>query len=98
MYGRLASPELGRSKPGYRTLASRMHAGAFNPGEVPSAHRVRVVYVPAQPLRPGLPIRAAWGGTMRVLVTWGSKRGGTEGIARIIGERLIEAGHEVVFL
>jgi menaquinone-dependent protoporphyrinogen oxidase len=35
---------------------------------------------------------------MRVLVTWGSKRGGTEGIARIIGERLIEAGHEVVFL
>ena len=35
---------------------------------------------------------------MRVLVTWGSKRGGTEGIARIVGERLIEAGHEVVLL
>ena len=32
---------------------------------------------------------------MRVLVTWGSKRGGTEGIARTIGEALREAGYEV---
>ncbi|HTP24070.1 MAG TPA: flavodoxin domain-containing protein, partial [Anaeromyxobacteraceae bacterium] len=35
---------------------------------------------------------------MRVLVTWGSKRGGTEGIARVIGARLIEAGHEPVLV
>jgi menaquinone-dependent protoporphyrinogen oxidase len=32
---------------------------------------------------------------MRVLVTWGSKLGGTEGIARTIGEVLREAGHDV---
>jgi menaquinone-dependent protoporphyrinogen oxidase len=35
---------------------------------------------------------------MRVLVTWGSKRGGTEGIARIIGEALREAGFDVELL
>ncbi len=35
---------------------------------------------------------------MRVLVTWGSKRGGTEGIARNIGEALEEAGFEVDLL
>ena len=35
---------------------------------------------------------------MRVLVTWGSKRGGTEGIARIVGEELQRAGHEVCVL
>lgn len=33
---------------------------------------------------------------MRVLITWGSKRGGTEGIARMIGDDLRGAGHEVV--
>jgi menaquinone-dependent protoporphyrinogen oxidase len=33
---------------------------------------------------------------MRVLVTWGSKRGGTEGIARLVGEALGAAGHEAV--
>lgn len=32
---------------------------------------------------------------MRVLVTWGSKRGGTEGIARIIGETLEARGFDV---
>jgi menaquinone-dependent protoporphyrinogen oxidase len=32
---------------------------------------------------------------MRVLVTWGSKRGGTEGIAAIVGERLKATGIEV---
>lgn len=32
---------------------------------------------------------------MRILVTWGSKRGGTEGIARIVGEILRERGFEV---
>jgi len=32
---------------------------------------------------------------MRVLVTWGSKRGGTEEIARIVGEELAHAGLEV---
>ena len=32
---------------------------------------------------------------MRVLVTWGSKAGGTEGIARIIGDSLEEAGYDV---
>jgi menaquinone-dependent protoporphyrinogen oxidase len=32
---------------------------------------------------------------MRVLLTWGSKAGGTEGIARIVGETLAQAGHEV---
>jgi menaquinone-dependent protoporphyrinogen oxidase len=32
---------------------------------------------------------------MRVLVTWGSKRGGTEGIARILGEALQHEGHPV---
>ncbi|MCX5744142.1 MAG: hypothetical protein NT062_16760 [Proteobacteria bacterium] len=32
---------------------------------------------------------------MYVLITWGSKRGGTEGIARIIGETLREAGLRV---
>ncbi len=35
---------------------------------------------------------------MRVLVTWGSKRGGTEGIARIIAEELVREGHEVDLL
>jgi menaquinone-dependent protoporphyrinogen oxidase len=35
---------------------------------------------------------------MRVLVTWGSKRGGTEGIARIIGEVLEQRGHQVTLL
>jgi len=35
---------------------------------------------------------------MRVLVTWGSKRGGTEGIGRMIGEALQERGLEVVAL
>jgi menaquinone-dependent protoporphyrinogen oxidase len=33
---------------------------------------------------------------MRILVTWGSKRGGTAGIARIIAESLRERGHEVI--
>lgn len=33
---------------------------------------------------------------MRVLVTWGSKRGGTEGIAHIVGDALESAGFEVV--
>ncbi len=32
---------------------------------------------------------------MRVLVTWGSKRGGTEGIARAIAETLAARGHDV---
>jgi menaquinone-dependent protoporphyrinogen oxidase len=32
---------------------------------------------------------------MRVLVTWGSKRGGTEGIGRILGESLAQRGFEV---
>ena len=32
---------------------------------------------------------------MRVLVTWGSKRGGTEGIARILGEALQHEGLDV---
>lgn len=32
---------------------------------------------------------------MRVLVVFGSKRGGTEGIAREVGETLHQAGHEV---
>lgn len=32
---------------------------------------------------------------MRVLVIWGSKRGGTEGIAREIGEAMRERGHDV---
>lgn len=32
---------------------------------------------------------------MRVLVTWGSKRGGTEGIARIVGEQLQREGFDV---
>jgi len=32
---------------------------------------------------------------MRVLVTWGSERGGTEGIAKIVGNTLREQGHEV---
>jgi menaquinone-dependent protoporphyrinogen oxidase len=32
---------------------------------------------------------------MRVLITWGSKRGGTEGIARIVGEELQSHGVEV---
>ena len=35
---------------------------------------------------------------MRVLVTWGSKRGGTEGIARMVGAVLAEAGHDPVLL
>lgn len=35
---------------------------------------------------------------MRVLVTWGSKRGGTEGIARIVGEALRRQGHVVALL
>jgi hypothetical protein len=35
---------------------------------------------------------------MRVLVTWGSKRGGTEGIARIIGLALKEHGFDVDML
>jgi menaquinone-dependent protoporphyrinogen oxidase len=33
---------------------------------------------------------------MRVLVTWGSKRGGTEGIGRMLGEALAEHGFDVV--
>jgi menaquinone-dependent protoporphyrinogen oxidase len=33
---------------------------------------------------------------MRVLVTWGSKRGGTEGIARIVADALTARGLEVV--
>jgi menaquinone-dependent protoporphyrinogen oxidase len=33
---------------------------------------------------------------MRVLVTWGSKRGGTEGIGRTLGQALEERGVEVV--
>ncbi|MGO9828896.1 MAG: flavodoxin domain-containing protein [Myxococcaceae bacterium] len=32
---------------------------------------------------------------MRVLITWGSKRGGTEGIARMVGEALRSQGVEV---
>jgi menaquinone-dependent protoporphyrinogen oxidase len=35
---------------------------------------------------------------MHVLVTWGSKRGGTEGVARIIGEVLEQEGHQVTLL
>ena len=33
--------------------------------------------------------------TMRVLVAWGSKRGGTEGIARMVGEELTSRGFTV---
>lgn len=33
---------------------------------------------------------------MRILVTWGSKRGGTEGIARTIGDALRREGMEVI--
>jgi menaquinone-dependent protoporphyrinogen oxidase len=36
-----------------------------------------------------------WEVKMRVLVTWGSKRGGTEGIGRILGEALEAHGFEV---
>lgn len=32
---------------------------------------------------------------MRILITWGTKEGGTEGIARILGEALTQAGHDV---
>lgn len=32
---------------------------------------------------------------MRVLITWGSKRGGTEGLARMIGKELVAQGVEV---
>ena len=32
---------------------------------------------------------------MRVLVAYGSKRGGTEGLARAVGEGLVDAGHTV---
>lgn len=35
---------------------------------------------------------------MHVLVTWGSKRGGTEGIGRAIADSLAEAGFEVTTL
>jgi menaquinone-dependent protoporphyrinogen oxidase len=35
---------------------------------------------------------------MRVLVTWGSKLGGTEGIARTLGEALREEGYDVEML
>jgi menaquinone-dependent protoporphyrinogen oxidase len=35
---------------------------------------------------------------MRVLVTWGSKAGGTEGIARIVGKTLRAQGHDVTLL
>jgi menaquinone-dependent protoporphyrinogen oxidase len=35
---------------------------------------------------------------MRILVTWGSKRGGTEGIARTIGDALRREGVEVLVL
>ena len=35
---------------------------------------------------------------MRVLVAWGSKMGGTEGIARIVGEQLRKAGQEAVLV
>lgn len=35
---------------------------------------------------------------MRVLVTWGSKRGGTEGIARVLGEALEREGFSVELL
>ncbi len=33
---------------------------------------------------------------MRILVTWGTKRGGTEGIAQMIATQLRERGHDVV--
>jgi menaquinone-dependent protoporphyrinogen oxidase len=32
---------------------------------------------------------------MRVLITWGSERGGTEGIGRVIGDALLTAGFDV---
>jgi len=32
---------------------------------------------------------------MRVLVAYGSKRGATEGLARAVGEGLVDAGHTV---
>ena len=32
---------------------------------------------------------------MRILITWGSQRGGTEGLARMLGEALQLEGHEV---
>lgn len=35
---------------------------------------------------------------MRVLVTWGSKRGGTEGIARMLAEALAQEGVDVLLL
>ncbi|HSK01543.1 MAG TPA: flavodoxin domain-containing protein, partial [Kofleriaceae bacterium] len=33
---------------------------------------------------------------MRILVTWGSKRGGTAGIGQIVAETLRAGGHEVI--
>jgi menaquinone-dependent protoporphyrinogen oxidase len=35
---------------------------------------------------------------MRILITWASKRGGTEGIARMVGEALQQEGHQVDLL
>lgn len=35
---------------------------------------------------------------MRILVTWGTKRGGTEGIAQVIAAQLRERGHDVTEL
>jgi menaquinone-dependent protoporphyrinogen oxidase len=32
---------------------------------------------------------------MRILITWGSKRGGTEGIAHDLAETLRQSGHDV---
>ena len=35
---------------------------------------------------------------MKVLITWGSKMGGTEGIARVLAEPLEKAGHTVTLM
>lgn len=37
-------------------------------------------------------------GTMRILITWGSKRGGTRDIARMLAEHLRQTGHQVDLL
>ena len=44
------------------------------------------------------PVRAAWGDkTMRILVAYGSKRGGTRELAQVIAETLSHTDHDIVF-
>src|SRR5690606_412142 len=76
-------------RPCSRRCSSRCSRGSSSP----SAQPMRTTRRPAQAVR-----AREQGVVMRVLVTWGSERGGTEGIAQMLADALQRDGLEAAAL